>query len=606
MNKNSLLLITLLLVSCGSDIESDTDIVSSNTELKEETFIVWSWVKNIKKIEWQIISNNTVTEVSSINWNIELLNCENWEEINIWDLIAKITPDKNNQWVKNSITQLSSLNYQLSNTQSIKTTTINNFDTQLSSLISQKDSLYEQLDYLKNNLDSINAQKDLTSTDLTEQINLLNTTLENIKEQKIVLENSKNEDLNKVTSSIKNIKEQIYNSIYSDLLYVDELYWITDENDDKNDLFENYLAAKNSNIKSDIETSFNKLNSISYKNLNNEDLYDYIIDLNELITLSYNWVNNSVESSTLTSTLISTYYSNLLWYSNSLVSLQTSFDSLLKSITSIENSYKSQILNMTNSISSTESNLDNLKNNKWESTLIWIDINISNAKSQISNLENSIITIENNILSLNDDKKIQINNLDNQILTLEQSISSLNINLTPLYIYSKVNWIISNKLVNTWNNIWVNSPICEIIPSNLNNYKLKIYSSEKLTDDINITVFKDNIELFTFTKMNLLPSIDTVTQNYIYERILNWEYGNLGNWDKVDVFIENMLSDNISDLNDNIEIPLNYITPKLSWKYVKIKSSSWAIVNTEVITWRVNLPNIEIIWGLEKWQILIK
>lgn len=606
MNKNSLLLITLLLVSCGSDIESDTDIVSSNTELKEETFIVWFWVKNIKKIEWQIISNNTVTEVSSINWNIELLNCENWEEINIWDLIAKITPDKNSQWVKNSITQLSSLNYQLSNTQSIKTTTINNFDTQLSSLISQKDSLYEQLDYLKNNLDSINAQKDLTSTDLTEQINLLNTTLENIKEQKIVLENSKNEDLNKVTSSIKNIKEQIYNSIYSDLLYVDELYWITDENDDKNDLFENYLAAKNSNIKSDIETSFNKLNSISYKNLNNEDLYDYIIDLNELITLSYNWVNNSVESSTLTSTLISTYYSNLLWYSNSLVSLQTSFDSLLKSITSIENSYKSQILNMTNSISSTESNLDNLKNNKWESTLIWIDINISNAKSQISNLENSIITIENNILSLNDDKKIQINNLDNQILTLEQSISSLNINLTPLYIYSKVNWIISNKLVNTWNNIWVNSPICEIIPSNLNNYKLKIYSSEKLTDDINITVFKDNIELFTFTKMNLLPSIDTVTQNYIYERILNWEYGNLGNWDKVDVFIENMLSDNISDLNDNIEIPLNYITPKLSWKYVKIKSSSWAIVNTEVITWRVNLPNIEIIWGLEKWQILIK
>ncbi len=98
-----------------------------------------------------------------------------------------------------------------------------------------------------------------------------------------------------------------------------------------------------------------------------------------------------------------------------------------------------------------------------------------------------------------------------------------------------------------------------------------------------------------------------MTQNYLYEKILDKEY-NLTVWDKLNIHIDypkNNTEENVSD-NRSIEVPIEYIIPRLNWYFVKMKTNSGTITEKKIKIWEVNLPNIKIQEWLEYWDILIK
>lgn len=551
-----LLVLIFFITSCWIEEEKVKLVKSNKKEIQREEFIVWTWIKTTKKLEATIVSNNKQTISSSIPGTVSYLNCENWDTVYKGWLIAKITPDYNSVAYKNAYKQKSSLIEQLENTKNTKITTIENFDIQLSSLVSQEKSLKEQLESLESNLNNANSQKDLTSNNIQEQTK------------------------SKLEKWIDNLKEQLYNNIWLYNLYIDELYGITNENDDKNDDFENYLSAKDTAVKSQVISDFKLINKTDYKTLSNENFILFLEDFNKLLVNAYLGVNKSVESINFSSSTIQTYYSTILWYSNSILSSKSSLSSLLDDLEITDDNYENQTLT--------------------------IDSSIWTIESQISSINNSITSVKNSIISLEDNRNIQINNLDNQILNLEQTIASLNTNMSSINLYSKTSWTVSQKLTNVWNNIWMNAKICEIIPTNWNNYKLRLFSSEKLEDNINIKVSKGEKHLFEFTKMTLLPSLDTKTQNYVYERVLTKNHW-LSDNDKVDVVI--FTPPSIPPLTGEGRkwylVPLNYLIPKLSGDYVIVKIWSGEL-ERKVETGRVDLPNIEVLSWLEKGEVLVK
>jgi len=601
-----LLSIIFLLTSCWSS--NDIKIWETKSQIKYDFFVVWWTSLQSKVLQWNILSNNSITKTSSIAWKVTKFNCRVWKKVYPKTLIAKITPDFTDPNIKWLITTKNSLELQLWNLKWIKLSTISNLNTQISTIESTISSSETQLNLSRENYDLLFKQKWLTNSDLSLQLSTLQKQLENLNKQKGLLEKSKKQDLYKLEISLKNLKLNSYNTIWDILLYIDELYWITQENKDKNRAFETYLSAKDTNLKNNIRTTFSKLNNIDYKSLSAEKLSDYQNKLNNLVKLSYSWVKKSISSAWLLTILnISTYYNTLLWYSNWLLTIKWNLDTLIQNKNTISNNYNNQISGLNTSIDSLKWNIDNLKNNKTESVITWIDMNITNLKSKIKSLENAIVTQKNNLKSLKGNKQISVKNLDNQILNLVQNIDKLNISLSSQNIYAQVKWKISKNFTFLNTSVWPWTPICQILENWQNTLKLQVPSSSRLEEWYIYSVMQNNKLLFSGSSLSQIPTKDIATQNYIYEKILSKDHG-LIVWDKLKVLIDypkNKAVNNIS-INNHIKVPINYVIPRLNWYFVKLKTNSWAIIEKKVQIWEVNLPNIEIKDWLKYGDTLIK
>jgi hypothetical protein len=156
-------------------------------------------------------------------------------------------------------------------------------------------------------------------------------------------------------------------------------------------------------------------------------------------------------------------------------------------------------------------------------------------------------------------------------------------------------------------NIWPNSPICTILADWDNALKLQVSSAVKLLDWYEYWVYKNNNLIFTGSSLTELPQKDMFTQNYLYEKILDKNY-NLIVWDKVDVHINYPQADTKeTTLNDEIiEIPIEFVSPRLNWYFVKIQDISWTIIQKKIKIWEVNLPNIQVKEWLKLWDKLVK
>ncbi|MFK7780555.1 MAG: hypothetical protein QM490_05480 [Candidatus Gracilibacteria bacterium] len=601
-----LISLIFILISCGNNEELVTEL--NNEEIKYETFVVGGKSLKSRTLEGNILSNNSVKKLSSTSGKVTELNCQAGKEVYSKSLIATITPNLTDPNIKGLLTNRNSLDLQLGNLQGIKLSTVNNLDTQISTLVSSIDSSTEQLRLSNENYDMLVRQKGLTSSDLNTQLKTLEEQLINLNKQKDLLKKSKNEELIKLDSSLQNLKVTSYNTILNILGYIDELYGITNANKNKNYSYENYLSAKDSNLKNNIETTFRELNNIDYKILLGEELSEYQNKLSDLSVLAADGVKKSIESvGALTETNISTYYNTLLGYSNGLLTLKTNLDTILKNNSTISNTYDSQIAALVTNIDSLSGNIDNLKNNKSESTLLGIDVNLTNIKSQINSLKNNLTTLSNNLISLKENKSITIKQLNNQILSLKQNIDGLNINLSPQNIYAGINGIISKNYTSLNTTVGFGTSICEILADGKDSLKLSISSALRLSDGyIYSAEINDNI-IFTGSELTLLPSKNSITQNYIYESILN-ENSSLKVGDKLKILIDYPNIDlDIEILNNEIiEVPIEYVTPRLNGYLIKIKDDKGEVIEKIVKIGEVNFPNIQILEGLKIEDVLIK
>jgi hypothetical protein len=172
--------------------------------------------------------------------------------------------------------------------------------------------------------------------------------------------------------------------------------------------------------------------------------------------------------------------------------------------------------------------------------------------------------------------------------------------LSTRSIYANVSGKIKEKISSTWNNIWVNNPICQIIPNDKST-KIKIYSPVELNlwDKL---IFEFNNEDYEIIIENALIYKDPITQNYIYEsNYLDNDY--FKDWEIIslsfsDIFDTKNKDEEISDIKKDIIIPISYVINKIDGNFINIQSNSW-VLEREIKLWNINWDFIEVLSWLE-------
>jgi len=581
-----------ILSSCW-DIEEEKIVINEKITC-ESPYQIWTIDKTNLKLKWVIVSDDIKTVSSPMAWTVDYLNCNAGKTVYKNTLIAKVSPDFNNPNITNLSIQKSSLISQKTNLESLKTTTINNLDSQISDIKSQ-------IILLKNNVKLTQESWNLSKLDLEKQIEGLEDNYKSLEKNLKLLNETKINSLEKIEISKKTTYSNILNLVKDNLLKIDETFWITTENKRLNDKYEDYLWKKNTILLREIKTNFIKLNSEDIKKMSETELslfLEKLINLNNEVQKS---VKASIENVYFSKTQIDLFYNLFLNYSKNINDLKNAWDSISNSIELTNRNFDTQISSLENQIKTTETNLENLKTNK-----TW-SVNTSN-KLQLSNLDAQLKTLNTNLNNLISNKKTQLLNLDNQILQINQNIASLNTNLQSRNIYAKINWTIKQKISSNWNNVWLNSPLCQIIP-NTKSTKIKIFSPIELNlwDKL---LFNFNSEKYEIIIENVLIYKDPATQNYVYEsNYLDKKYFKDG--EILSLEFKSPLSQPFPQgekgvlENKIIKVPLSYIRNKIDWNFVKAKTASW-ITEVKVELWDINGSIVEIEKGIEGIEEICK
>lgn len=588
-------------------------------------FLTWCWKQESSVIIWEDIKNNKYSQeyivdenaISNINlyaivesdstknvistrwWTITKLNCQAWKQVKAWDTIAIISPDTSDPNYQNLQVQKIFLQWQLDNLNSTLISTISNFDSQKKNYETQRANNLNQIDILNQNFNNLKKQKELSSGDINIRIESAQEQLDNLKISYTLTEKNKTETLNKIDTNISNIKKQIKVTWTSNLNTIDQIFWITQENRTKNDAFENYLSAKDLSQKEEVQKDFYNVSKKfdNFDNMNNQEISSFLIDISNLLKISADAVNASISSSSFTETTISTYYSSFNSWASWFLTYKTNFDDLVNTYQTTQTSYDTQLTTINSNIQSAQKTLENLKNNTSSSSDISYDSSINSLNLQIQSLEYANENIEENLVSLDKNKEIQVNQINNQILSMKQNIETLKINTSWETLYAWVNWTIKTKKVDENNKISSSTIVCQISTKDKWNYKLKIYSPDKLPLWTEFIYYKNWNELGTWAIEYEVPFKDQTTQNYIYENNIN--NSNITEWDRIDIKL------NIQRNENNIWIPLDFIAPKIDWYYV-IKKTDNNYSTYKVEIWNMDSNSIQVLSWLNAGDILVK
>lgn len=575
----SLSLLVLVLISCSDKNISNIDVDNKSSEVgvNQEQFIVWWKQNNSISIYWNIINNNIKTLSSKINWKISYLECESWKKVNHNTLISKVSPDNNDLSYKNNLIQLNSLKEQLQNQKNIRTSTVLNFDSQLRQINLKKEDLNNQIKVLWNNL--------WASTDTSSIVGWIEKQIVLLNDSEKLLISNKEQSIKDIDDSINNIKWNIFNTATTALKRLDETFWVSDDNKNTNNSYDDYLWAKNTSLKNEVISQIRLYINKWYKSkddlliYNEKELSNGLDELSKLLKKAATVLDESIPSQpSFSDTVISGLYSEFIWYSNAILWLKTNFDKLI-------NGKQTSILTFDwklKEIEQAKENINIQKNNlSW--TIDSSNISLKNIDEQISNLEES--------------KKSTLKQIDMQIINMNEWISRLNLMFETNSIYAWINWTIKVKNAKLWNSVWIWVPICTIVPEN-NSLKLEIYSPEPLKIGDTFEYYKNNILLWEWVILSENPTKNSQTQNYIYEWKIDFSL--FKEWDYIDVKVKNELLSN----NSELWIPLIYVKPKLDWYYVNIKSGSGISEEIKIEVGNMNNWEIRIISWLNNWDIL--
>lgn len=541
----------------------------------------------------KIVPENIKTIVSN-NWGVlKYLDCQEWEMVSRNRLIAKVFPDYSSPATKNLEIQKQSLISQKKNINSIISSTKENYDLQIKNLKNQKLNNERQLEVLKENVEILKNQKGSTSWDIKIQISTLEENIASLQRNLEITKENRKKEIAKLKENITNLRRDIRTNVKDTLLKIDEIFWVTDENDHKNDSYEAYLGAKNTSLKNNVENKFEQLNKKkgNMASLSDSELSSFLWEVINLTDMARECIDDSIISKELPQSMLKWewgFYTILLTYSQNLSSMKTNFDSMYMNLDTVKNKYESQINELENNLSTYKNNLLNLKENKKSSSLNNLDTQINSLASNIIKLKNAVDDFDSRIKTTQKNKESKITELENQKINIQQNIDSINTQLSPEIIRAEVKGKVNEKFKSQWDTIKANKSICQIIPDSKNNFKVKIFSPKRLTLWSSVKIYiNDNIVLDQKIQREL-PSKDPVTQNYIYETSLDLEKNiDLKSQQDVKVEIEKKDLSSSKSQNKEILIPLDYVIPQLNWNFV------YKVVNSESIEDKKNYAKLD-------------
>ena len=597
----SLLLIFTMLSACEKN-NSEQKNLWKNSE-KIENFILKPEIFSEKmELTWTLQANKEVPIATKQAWRISDLFFDVWDFVFQNTLLWKLAWDE-------SKVNLQTANSNVSNLRNL-------FSAQTNLLDEQVKNAQKAVELAKENLKAISIQKDASVLTIDEQKKFYET---KVKEAETALENIKISNTQNLETLYKNAISQIrnwYMIASSSVNFLDDLLWITDENEHKNDSFEWNLWTLNTATKSKSQHSARKI----------------IAEFNEFQAF---------------------YDEKIDWKSPSREILDEWLEKNLKLLENLQTALKDSYEMLDNSTSwanFTEANLQNYKNqnltfwwkvesaiNSWNWWVKYIKIQIENAKTQWENNLKSAQTALNsakqalsqisastsqNFSNTTSQKEIAQKQVEQAEISLKTAIANKNSALKDLkskidlaswnarlsqvavwntQIWAPFNWIITEKIWEVWQVVWAGQPIYKIadiskykIISDISDtkiWKLKIW--QKIEFSVDWLLWK-----FSWKLTKIYPKVDETSRKIKLEFEVDEKNNQfkIGSFSRIKIFFED---------KNAFFVPKKFLNFDENWAFIILKN--WEKKYVKLWAERKNWDEQKIWfpWEME-WKIILQ
>ncbi len=618
---------------------------TSNVWSTSLTIELWN-IQNSIEVVWdaELVDEQSLSFNQA--WTITKVNFKAWDTVRKWETIAEI--DDSDAYDSIEEAKISLENAKISLKQLYEVVDESKIIQAKNSITTSDNSLknskveFENLKVIqKNSLDKMLEDIETSKKALKQSkssLELLKSELEILKKEK---ENSlDNTNINK-GATITNIEESFRTNLVEIEKIIEEsdyIMWVSTDNKNKNDDFEDYLWVKNTSIKNTAKNNLREsinlyadlkisLNNYEYT-WNKEDiellLKDYLVIFNKLYETTdaiYKTVENSILS---------------VW---SLT--QSDIDSMKNTMSS----YRSNSLSKISSINSSINILNTLTD-----TELLSDSNINSISWKEDSINNSELSLEREALSIVNAIKNYNETIAKYKLTVEskqQDIESkkISLNVAKLSLEELIEWPTDDNITKANNSIKQANIKLSSAYENLEDYmlqapfdwvirKIDYMPWDNLTNDTNKYVYIENPNLLEISVM--LDQIDIVTVELEQEAIVTFDtYSTVpvnakissidttpvqSSW-VISYEVKLVLDDPdfdkkiLSWMTANVEIitesKQNILVIKTSaitekkWKNFLTIQSNWKQVETEVEIWIASSWITEIISWVKEWDIVI-
>lgn len=530
-------LILIIIINYKTFIsDSNTDSSKTNTITKVNVSL-WNLKKSIEVV-WNTQLVNEQSLKFNKAWTITKVNFKAWDEIKKWQTIAEIDNSDAYNSIDDATINLENAKLNLkqlydwpneSNILQSKNSIItaqNNLDITIKELENLKETQKNWLEKLLENIE--NSKKDLDSKKTS--LELSKKDLENLKNQQT---NSLDNTKTNIYSTITNIEDNFKSNLVDIEKIIEEsdyIMWVTAENKDKNDSFDNFLWAKDSSLKTQAKSSLQESISL-YGSLKYEiDNYEYtgnkenILELLNSFLVIYNKLYNTTD----------------LIYKTADSSIESVWSLSESDINSMKNSMSSYRNSSLSKISSINSNINTLKTlSDVDLIAEWNTLSIKSKEESIKSSELAIekqeLDIKNSINDYNSTKQsysLALKSKENDLESKKVSLEISKLNLEEL-----LEWPTEENIAKANNSIKQAQIKLQTSYESLDDYKLispfdwvvrKIdyMPWDNLTNDTDKYVYIENPELLEISVM--LDQIDIVWVEIWDEAVVTFDsYANI-------------------------------------------------------------------------------
>lgn len=535
--------------------------------------------------DWKVFYKELYEINFPTSWILKNISKKEWDEVKIWDIIAKL----DDTYIK---INLDKAKINLENAQA-------NLDSKLATKWQKADINVskEQLNSSKTSLETTKKQWQIEVDNANENLEAIKTTLENakittnndIKNSAKSLELKQKDleiaeyNLNSIISTeklnIKNSKEKVITEIdiaipllekyFRD---IDIIVWITNQNSNLNDNYEQYLWAKNPYTKTLVENSF----SNNFDNYNNFKIKFNNYKINPNLDEINNYTNE--------------FFLITNWLSELLKNTREMLKNSISSISFSQNNIDSMILNIESDINLLNSEIQKITN---------LEQNIEIANNS---LDSKILTAKNNIASIElqiEQSKIALEKAKSQAKsTLEDLTQKYNLAIVNLS-WAKVK--LQNSIDSANSQINISKANLDLKQSSFDNRELEPYyvaiknakkwleEAQKRLDD---TILKSpidgkigklaNIKIWANILQNPgTPFATVIDKNslYVEAKIEEWDISKIFLWQEVKLTfnsLENIeLKWKVGYISDKSETDTNWIITYKTEIYFDTKDYKW-------------------------------
>lgn len=619
--------ITLLIILFSISILS-----CSKEEISEEKFFktwaVQTWsILDEKSYVWYTDSFENVSLSTKVWWKIVSLDKKVWDRVKTQELLASLDWSEAKVWYSSSRDIISSL-------KELKNSTSISFDAQINAMeqkIKQAQTWVEMAEIWANWATSwLSDTKNIVSNQLLTVQSQLNEAENGLETAKIQYENTQNILDQKESDIYSNSKNAISNAnilLWNAIDFLDNLFWVTESNKSKNDDFEDYLSAKNTSLKSKFEDDLENVikDFKTLKNLpltNNDEIKEalnqynslFSNDIRSLLKLSFTMMENSVESSSLTSQSIQNYKTQIASFQsqNEQVILTVSGNYILwlkwsiDSINNFEKEKKSSLELLERQISQAEKQVETLKSTYKQYSSVWdwqltsVTTQTQVAQKQKELAKNSLEEAKAWLSALVEQKNAALKQIDAQISEVEGWKDSNAVMIENWKIHSPIDWIITSKTWEVWQVVWAWMPVLVVSKDDKIKVVVSVWeellNSIKVWDEVKLEIDWTS-EIKTWTIKNILPTRDQITKKIWIEIEVSNEKQDIKIWSFSKVYF-NVKEENIWTIISNDAIVSNLMIP---WVYV-LENWKATFKNISIIKQNDNFSQIE--W-LNIWEIII-